>query len=67
MADVIFMKSDHELHAVLRCFTKRRGFIFVEVLVENRDEEEARKYTCIVICRILQVLQHVHLHSIFHS
>lgn len=41
MADVIFMKSDRDLHAALRCFTMRREFISVEVLVENCDKEEA--------------------------
>lgn len=37
MADVIFMKSNRDLRAVLRCFTTRREFISVEIVVENRD------------------------------
>lgn len=43
MADVIFMKSDRDLQAVLRCFTTRGEFISVEIVVENRDEEASRK------------------------
>lgn len=52
MADVIFMKSGRDLRAVLRCFTTRREFISVEIVVENRDEAEA---SCISFSEIHKV------------
>jgi len=76
MADVIFMKSNRDLHSVLRCFTTKRKFISIEVLsneaLENRSEKFPMKEKLCrnvreVVCKLLQVLQHAHLHpTIFH-
>lgn len=79
MADVIFMKSNHESHAVLRCLRRAENsyplkFLSNETL-ENRNEEEASQkrsfvgmYAKYIVCKLLQVLQHAHLHlAIFYS
>lgn len=73
MADAIFMKSNRESHAVLRCLRRAENSYPLKFLSnetrENRNEEEASQkrsfiemYAKYIVCKLLQVLQHTHLH-----
>lgn len=80
MADVIFMKSDRDSHAVLRCLRRQGIHIrswsscrmkLSKIVVRGRTlpvKEKFHRNVREVVCKLLQILQSAHLHpAIFHS